>query len=144
MRVSELELESNYVDLLKEYGAECAILGMPPIIEKIECYKVIESSGIFKLFCAYFNEKLIGIVTVLTPIIPHYGAVVAVAESLFVLKEYRGSGAGMRLIRVAIHHAKSMTSTGILFSSPIGGTLSKVLPSLGFTATNTTFFKGFG
>lgn len=143
MIVSDLEARADFPEILKEYGEECSIRGMPPIVEKIAGYKAIEATNFFQLFCALHDGKLIGLVTVITPIIPHYGAVVAVAESLFVAKAYRKTGAGNRLLITAQKHARERQSTGILFSAPIGGPLEKILPYYGFRATNKTFFKAF-
>jgi GNAT superfamily N-acetyltransferase len=76
---------------------------------------------------------------VLKPVIPHYGVAIAVTESFFVGKEYRKSGAGLKLLRAAEAHAEG--APGLLVSAPVGGTLAEVLPHLGYRETNRVFFK---
>lgn len=141
--ISEVESNESISDILKEYGNECAINGMPPIVDKLIGYKLIESSGVLNVFGAFLAEKLIGIVAVLGVVVPHYGALICATESLFVLKEYRNTGAGTMLIKKAEDFAKELGSLGILLSAPKNGILEKILPHKGYKETNTTFFKRF-
>lgn len=137
------EDSSDFSALMTEYGDECAIAGLPPITEKLCGYMAIENTGMFQAFGAYHGEKIVGFVGVITAVLPHYGVAISVAESLFVAKEYRWTGSGLKLLNVAEEHAISLGSPGILFSAPKDGTLEKILPRRGYRETNTTFFKGF-
>jgi GNAT superfamily N-acetyltransferase len=143
IKFSDLEQDSNFDALRDEYSEECAIAGLPPIAEKFEVYKRMEDVGFFHLFGAYSEDKLVGFVSVIISIIPHYGVAIAVAESLFLSKEFRPTSLGRGLIASAEDCAKTAGSSGLLFSAPVGGQLSKLLPNIGYRETNITFFKEF-
>lgn len=146
--VYDLEGDKNFKKLLREYAEECSILGLPPVVDKLTGYKAIERSGVFKLFGAFTDtgmqgRVLIGFVAIISAVIPHYGTLISVAESLFVGKDYRHLGAGLRLIEFAELQAAAAGSPGLLLSAPKDGILEKVLPRCGYRETNTTFFKEF-
>ena len=143
IKFSELEEAKNFSELRDEYAKECAIAGLPPIAEKFAIYKQMECTGFFHLFGAYVEDVLVGFVSVIVSVIPHYGVPIAVAESLFLSKEHRGSNLGLGLIKAAQDCAKECGSSGILFSAPSGGQLSKLLPKIGYRETNVTFLKEF-
>lgn len=139
--VAEIEDNINFSALAREYSDECAIAGLPHPDEKIAAYRSIEKSGAFHIYGAFLANRLVGFVAVLTPIIPHYGVAIAVTESLFVAKDHRKRGAGIKLLRAAENHAREAGSPGILVSAPSGGQLMKVLPHLGYRETNRAFFR---
>lgn len=141
--ITELYAAENVKELFKEYEEESAIDGLPPIAAKKELYFHIESLGALNIFGAFLDNVLVGFVTVLSPIVPHYGIVVAVAESFFVAKQYRKTGAGLRLMRAAEDRAKEIGSPGILFSAPFGGQLSDVLAKKKYKETSRVFFRKF-
>jgi len=95
----------------------------------------------FQTIGAFLGDKLVGFVAVLTPIVPHYGVVIAVTESLFVGKVYRRTGAGLKLLRAAEMHSIDAGSPMLTVSAPSGGVLAEVLPRLGYRETNRSFVK---
>ena len=126
------------------YIDECAVKGLPDPREKLEAYELMDSTGVLRAFGAYLDDdRLIGFITVLAPVLPHYGITVAVAESLFVSPAYRKSGAGLKLIRAAEAHARAIHSPGLLLSSPLNGRLQTLLPRIGYAETNRVFLKRF-
>jgi GNAT superfamily N-acetyltransferase len=143
IKFSDLENDQNFPDLRDEYSKECSIAGLPPIAERFEVYKRMEDVGFFHLFGAYSDDELVGFVSVIISIIPHYGVAVVVAESLFLSKDFRATTLGRSLINAAEDCAKDAGSPGLLFSAPTGGKLSKLLPNIGYRETNVTFFKDF-
>ena len=142
--ISEIEANPNFLDLHQEYWDESAVVGLPPPNEKMAVYKLIENEPSFTAFGAFIDDSLIGFVVVLTTTIPHYGAMIAVTESLFVGKAYRRTGAGLKLIRTAQRYARNAGSPAIAITAPYGGQLSKVLPLMGYRKTNETFLRSFG
>lgn len=143
--VTEAFTHSTLPALCREYAEESAIYGLPDPQEKLAAYQALEAGG-SDVFCAYgafLDDMLIGFIVLLTPVLPHYGVAVAVAESLFVGKAHRKTGAGTLLIRRAEQRAREMRSPGMLFSSPSGGRLSVLLPRIGYRETNRVFFKEF-
>ena len=147
-RISVAEAFANpeFPALCREYAEESAIAGLPDPQGKLSSYLVLEESGSVE-FCAYgafLDDKLIGFIATLTPVLPHYGVAIAVTESLFVGGAYRKTGAGMLLIRRAEERAREVRAPGILFSAPSGGRLSALLPRIGYRETNRVYFKQLG
>ena len=144
--VAEAFINPAFPALCREYAEESAIAGLPDPQEKLSAYQFLESGG-STAFCAYgafIGEGLVGFIALLTPVLPHYGVPIAVAESLFVASAHRKTGAGMLLIRRAEKRAKELRSPGLLFSAPSGGRLALLLPRIGYRETNRVFMKGFG
>lgn len=143
--VANIESAANFADLLAEYANECAILGLPHPSGRIELYKLLEKSGSVTMqpFAAYEDALLIGFAVLLTPTNFHYGACLAVTESIFVGKAYRKTGAGIKLIRMVERKAEEATSPGVFISAPAEGDLVEILPRMGYELTNFVFFKSF-
>ncbi len=138
---AEIEGHPDFPALHQAYGAECALHGLPPPTEKGAAYRLLDGSAAFQIYGAFRSERLIGFVALLTPVLPHYGVAIAVAESLFVAPEQRKTGAGLQLLHAAETHARALGSPGLLVSAPTGGPLGKVLPRRGYRETNRVFLK---
>ena len=139
----EVEGNTCFPALRQEYADECRLAGLPPPTEKLAIYHQLDTQPFFTVFGAFEETSLIGFVALLHPTVPHYGIVIAVAESLFVGKRHRRTGAGLRLIKQAEQYAAEISSPGILFSAPSGGILADVLPRIGYKETNRAFLKVF-
>lgn len=139
--VAEIEQSDNFGSLAREYADECAIHGLPAPVEKLASYQALEGLDVFQGYGAFVNGDLIGFMALITPVIPHYGVGITVAESLFVAKAFRKRGAGLKLIRTAEAHARARKSPGLFISAPLGGALADVLPRLGYRETNRVFLK---
>lgn len=134
----------NLDELVAEYAAESSIEGMPPHSAQFAAYKSLEELGALAVFGAFAEDKLVGFVTVLSSVLPHYGATTSITESFFVAKIHRRTGAGLRLLRAAEDHARKIGSPGLLVSAPAGGALERVLAmSAEYKHSNTVFFRGF-
>lgn len=138
-RCTFAEIEAS--GLTVEYAAESSIKNMPPPNMQTTQYNAMDAAGIIYPMGAYFEEVLIGFITILSPVLPHYGVAVGVVESYFVAKKWRKSGAGHKLRESAEAYAKEKGCVGILLSSPYGGDLAEILPRVGYTETNRVFFK---
>lgn len=140
--IAELHATPNFEAILAEYAAESAIAGLPPPSAKVETYRTLEAARMLHTFSALTTSgQLAGFITVLAPELPHYSAVVAVAESFFVAKRYRMTGAGVELLHAAEDKALALGSPGLLVSAPFAGKLFEVLPRLGYVETSRIFFK---
>ena len=139
--VFEIENAPNFSALLAEYATELVVDGAPPFSAKMEMYHALEKTGSFQVLGAYLEDKLIGFVTVLVSVFPHVGVLMAVTESLFVAKEYRKTGAGLKLIRAAETYAYERDAPCLLVSAPFGGNLAEVLPHVGYAETNRVFCR---
>lgn len=141
--IAEIESAPNIAQILEEYAAESAIKGMPHPLAKVDTYKYLESTKSIYVIGAFFNDVFIGYIIALSPILPHYSVKVAVSESFFVLKEFRNTGAGLKLLREAEKQTSEVGACGILVSAPLGGDLAEVLPHIGYIETNRVFFRSF-
>jgi hypothetical protein len=142
--VAELEACSNFTEVLDAYSDECSIIGMPTPKAKMPAYRAFEAAGALKVSASIENNRIIGLIPVLTPPMAHYdGIIVAVTESFFVLPERRSSGPGIRLLRMAEEYAQSIGSPGLLVSAPCGGALAAVMAKTDYAKTSEVFFKSF-
>lgn len=127
--------------LLAEYAAESANDEIGPVCPDLPTYRMMERAGGFYSFGAYWNGQLIGILFMVTPVLPHYTKRTAVAESFFVMSAHRKTGAGTQLRQAAENVASGVGCVGIIFSAPIDGVLEKVLPGVAYRPVATAFFK---
>lgn len=141
--VDQATQSPEFPALALAYGAEAKIAGMPPPVTKFDAYRHLEASGMFKAFGAFKDDALVGFISLIVPLIPHYGSPIGTSESFFVAKEHRHTGAGLKLLKAAELQAQTMGALGLFVSAPIASDLAKVLPRRGFTATNIVFFKCF-
>ncbi len=139
--ISEFEGSPTFAGLIEEYAAESAIKERPHPAAKMPLYAQLERAGALQAIGAFLDTQLIGFITVLAPVLPHYGAVVAVAESYFVAKEHRATGAGLKLLVAGKERAREVGSPGILFSAPIGGALAELLVRKGSKEVGRVFFE---
>jgi GNAT superfamily N-acetyltransferase len=140
--VAEIENTPNFPALVDEYASEAHVDGMPPVDVKKEQYRSLEGLGVFQFFGAYLEDVLIGFITVLCTVMPHFGVVLAVSESYFVAKDHRKTGAGTALRLAAEKHAEEMGAPIILICTQTGSTLCRVMESLhDYRDTNHVFLK---
>lgn len=142
-RLQDIELSPDLPDLLAEYGSESANQEIGPVAPQLATYRSMEAAGVFHAFSAHRDGRLIGFLFLLTPVLPHFGRKVGVAESYFVASAHRKTGAGTLLRQAAESAAQAAGAVGIMFSAPVDGVLEKVLPSSGYRATAQVFFRGF-
>ncbi|WP_334157910.1 GNAT family N-acetyltransferase [Oryzomicrobium sp.] len=139
--VADLEASPCLGALLDEYAQESAIEGLPHPSAQMPFYRQSEAAGVLSCLGAYRGADLIGFLLILAPVLPHYGVRMAAAESFFVAGQARKSGAGLKLLRAAEAHAKTLGAPGLLVSAPSGGRLADVLPGVGYRETNRVFFR---
>lgn len=139
--LSDLLDAREFPTLIEEYAHESAIEGFPPPAAKIESYRAFEFSGALHVFAASSGGALTGFISLLAPVLPHYGVPVAVSESFFVAQAHRKTGAGLKLLRAAEDEARAIGSPGLLVCAPFGGRLCEILPRRGYVETNRVFFK---
>lgn len=139
--ILDIENAPNYAVLFQEYASELVVEGAPPFSVKWDVYHTLEDSGALQAIGAYLDNILVGFVTVLVSVFPHVGVLMAITESLFVSKEHRKSGAGLKLIRFAEKTASESGAPCLFISAPFGGDLAEVLPHIGYVETNRLFFR---
>lgn len=131
-------------ELIAEYAAECSNPAIGEINPQADAYAAMEKAGLLHSFMVYEDGEKIGFAMVVTPIFPHYGKRVATAESIFVTKCRRCTGAWQELKRTIKQFTKQLGCVGLLCSAPVGGQMEKVLDaSKEFERTNAVFFMRF-
>ena len=123
----EMESDPKFRLLLAEYALEIEKNRGPKPCADIEMYYRMEKSGIFHAWAAYLNGAMIGLISVIANIFPHYSLPMASTESWFVEVEHRKTGAGMKLLAIAKEYVEKIGSHGLIISAPINGPLIKVL-----------------
>jgi GNAT superfamily N-acetyltransferase len=127
--------------LIAEYAAESSIPEIGPIDPQWDTYAILEKSGLFHCFGAFHEGELVGFAWFLTPVLPHYGKLVATLESLFVSESFRAFGYGVALMQMVEHQAREFGCVGVLYSAPASGKLEKVLShKKKCRRTNSVFF----
>lgn len=142
--IDELEREPNLPELLAAYAAESAIAGMPGYHAQMDSYRQLETAGLLHAFASYDGLNLAGLLLLMLAPLPHYGgAIIATTESFFVAPESRHAGHGIRLLRAAETHARTLGAVGLFVSAPKGGRLAQVLDGMeSFSEASRVFFKG--
>lgn len=140
--IDDLRFAPGVDALLREYAQECGIAGLPKPNAEWLTYARFEYYGALHVVGAYLDGSLVGFCIVLVSLNPHYSALLAVTESLFVAAAHRGTGAGLALLREAGSIARQRGAVGLLVSAPTGGSLAAVLErSKGFRETNRAFLQ---
>lgn len=129
--------------LIKQYAEECAIAGLPDPSYKFELYQSLYNMKLLRIVVAKTDEdQIVGFVCVLGSTLPHYGIPIATVESFFVGKQYRKTGAGIRLRIWAERIAREFNSPGLLICCPIDGSLDNYLSKCkDYRVTNKVYFK---
>lgn len=123
--LDSLEMEA----LLAEYAAECSLPELGVISPQRELYAAMEASGGMQCFAAYTDDltTLVGFVTVLIYVLPHYGRRIATTESIFLSHKHRIGGAGMELLAFVEAHAREKGCAAVLYTAPEGSRFSALL-----------------
>lgn len=141
-RFEEVAASPRFADLCAEYSAESGMAGLPTPAPHADTYRLLEQSGKMKIIAAFEGCELVGFLVLLVYLNPHYSALLGVVESFFVAKAYRGSGAGMKLLRQAEATTTAAGAAGPLVSAPVGSLLAAVLDaSKSYRETNRVFLR---
>lgn len=130
----------NWPALMAEYHDEAAGCDMPPPDARMESYLQLEQNGL-QTFVANHDGKLVGFILVIVPVMPHYTRPIAFAESFFVAKAHRMTGAGLHLLSMAEAVAENAGSPCLLVTCPVGSKLMELMPRLGYRPVSTIFSK---
>ena len=104
-----------------------------------ELYLRLYETGALMVLGVFDQDKLVGFMSGITSIMPHYGEPATTIESIFVLKEYRGNNTGKKLIQKMEEICS--TSVAMFISSPVNGVLGKYIGRLGYEETTRVFTK---
>lgn len=142
--VDELIAAPNWWALFAEYAAECGNGGIGKPDMQVDTYRTLESVGALKINAAHHDGELIGFVVYLLSVLPHYGKLVAITESVFVSPSHRDCGAGLALLKATEDAALEAGAVGLLVSAPVGGSFDRLLAAKRYEHTNAVYFKRLG
>lgn len=131
----------NFTALAQEYASESSIEGLGEAVPQREIYAMLERSGMLHTLVAFNQTEIVGFISLLVSMSPHYGKRTAVCESFFVTEAHRKSGVGLRLLRKAEALGKELGAVGMLVTAPTGGILERVLPRVDYAPSHSVFFK---
>lgn len=130
--VSELYGDTGFKDMVAEYILH-SNPAMPPPVFKESDYLQREKFGVLDCWRVMVDGKLGGFMSIVTAYSLHFGPNILVVESLFVMKKYRMTGAGFKMVRLAKEHAKRRGAPVVVVQCPYGAPLAKLLEKEGFT-----------
>lgn len=142
--LDDLLAAPNWWALVDEYAAECGNSGIGRPEMQVDTYRALEAAGVLRIAAAYHDGVLAGFLFYLLTVLPHYGRLVAVSESVFVAAAHRDTGAGLALLKAAEDAALVAGAVGLLVSAPAGGTLDRLLAAKRYEHTNAVWFKRLG
>lgn len=131
----------EFVELAQEYANESKIEEMPEHSLNVDAYRAMEKAGIYSLIGAFSGKLLIGFVGVIVNNVPHFKIKIATAESYFVGKKHRNTGAGIKLLKAAEELASERGAINLFVSAPIGSRIEQVLPRHGYRACQQIFCR---
>ncbi len=138
--VAEIADSLGFAETVEEYASYCNDMVESPKFD-IDLYTRLEKGGAIYCYRAMEDEKLIGFMSIVNSVIPHWGKKISIVESLYVLKAARKSGAGIRFIRKAEEFGRNVGSWGVIVNCPVDGELVNVLPKLEYAPQTICFFK---
>lgn len=141
MGAAALMDEPGYDEVVDSYYAECANQAMGPANPDREMYRLYDNAGISHAVGVFDGKHLVGGLIVLVNTMAHFSRKGAVIESLFLLPEYRRTGAGLKLYNEAKRIAKDCGAPGVYVSAPTGSRLERMMRLKGVKQTNSVFFE---
>lgn len=129
--VAELEAAPNLGELLAEYAAESALPELGAPAPQVAIYRKLEEAGVLRPVAAFEGDRLLGFISPLCSVLPHYGVVAATVESFFVPRALRKKGIGLELLAEAELVAQVAGARALFLSAPAGGSLARVLDRRG-------------
>lgn len=140
--ILELLEDDNKADLIREYSEESKCDAVPDYFPDKVLYKTMDDNNMLDTIGAFDNGKLVGFIVSITYVLPKYSDLGTTVEYLFVLKEYRSGGTGLKLIKKIEQLAKERGSIAFFLSAPVDGSLDKIATrSLGLSKSHIIYSK---
>jgi len=139
--LEELTSAAEFDGLFDAYRAEAAIDDLPMPSYEAHIYRSMEAAGLLHILGAHQGDRLIGFLSLIVSVLPHYGMTCATAESYFVDARHRRGGAGIKLLRKAESLSEELGAGVLLLSARPDSPLSVILPRSGYAPANTVFYR---
>lgn len=138
---ARLRQEATFPALAAAYAKEAALPGLPPPCPDVERYQALEDAGVLHILGAWQGEVLIGFLSLLVAVLPHYSEKVATVESFFVAAEARNTGAAFALIHASYALARQQAAVGMFFTAAVGSTMFGLMRANSVQKSHEVFFK---
>lgn len=139
--VAEVFDNPSATALLNEYAREAAMPGLGVHDPQVEQYKQLEAAGVLHTLCAFVDGEMVGLVTLLVNMSPHWGRLMASTESFFVRDKARSTGAGLALLEAAEARCIELGVHNLFIIAGMNARLMKILPYRGFAECHRVFHK---
>lgn len=142
VNLSELEASAGFQEMLAEGYIEAKIDDVPFPLLQMDMYHTFEDNGTLTTWGAYCDGIVVGFLMVLNVVLPHYGRRFAVVENYLVIKDYRKTGAGLKLRYEAEKFAKEIDAVGLIIGAVPGSASEKILEgSSEYKKTKHIYFR---
>lgn len=100
LSVAAIYAHAGFDDMIREYKQLTDPLMPEPAhpFDQKHKYLAIEAMGWLTVYGALRLGKIVGFATCIKGSPPHYGSPIAIVESLYLMRDHRASGMGIRLI----------------------------------------------
>jgi len=137
--ISILELNSIAQPLIqRNLDESCEIAGKLDL----EWYANADDAGLLRAYAGWKAEQVIGYCVMLVACAPHMDKVkIAIQDSLYVLPEFRSTGAGIRLMEFSDKDLAAQGISLVYRQSRKLAPCNKFLERYGYSEVETTFMK---
>lgn len=126
--------------LLEEYAEECSLPEIGKFSPQRDLYAAMEASGGLQCFGIYQDTVLVGFISLLIYVLPHYGKKIATTESIFLSREHRKMG--LEMLRFIEAYAEEKGCRAVLYTAPAGSRFSTLLSIRGqYRHSNNVFVR---
>lgn len=142
---ADLMAAPNFAELIAEYSAECSLPEIGPTNPQPQLYAAMENAGGLRCFGVYASGALIGLISLLIYVLPHYGRKIATTESFFLSRAHRQSSRGRQMLDFTENYAKSEGCCVLLITAPSGSKFERwlTLQTKKYRRTNSVFLRSF-
>lgn len=140
MTVAEFFNRPEANDIIAEYTAESGNPDLGSAMPSQQQYEQMESSGILSVLGAFEGDSLVGFVSVVVTMYPHFGKLVGSVESIWLRNDKRAGSAGLRLLKTAFANAKERGAVGCYLGARHGSRQHRLYERL-FQPMNVLFWK---
>lgn len=108
----------------------------------LEWYANADDAGLLRAYAGWKEDKVVGYCVMLVAHAPHMAGVkIAIQDSLYVLPEYRTTGAGIRLMQFADNDLKAQGVQVVYRQSRKLAPCASMLIRYGYTEVESTYMK---
>ncbi len=123
-----------------EYGEECRAEGVGAPGFYPEKYAEVAKSGQLRILAALDGDRLAGAAALRVVEAAHYDAPLVSTDAIYLRRDWRKGGAGLRLLHAMRDLAKQEGAHGLVFMAPPGSSLDKLCERLGMVNTHKTYW----